>query len=89
LLANPTTSAVYLSHGLYPTLTQPSAVEAQSANKSLGKKVPMFLILAIVLVILWIGGFTVMHVSSLFIHLLLLFAIISVIMHFVTGRRSA
>ncbi len=48
----------------------------------------MFLILAIVLVILWIGGFTVMHVSSLFIHLLLLFAIISVIMHFVTGRRS-
>jgi hypothetical protein len=49
----------------------------------------MFLILAIVLVILWIGGFTVMHVSSLFIHLLLLFAIISVIMHFVTGRRSA
>jgi hypothetical protein len=49
----------------------------------------MFLILAVVLVILWIGGFTVMHVSSLFIHLLLLFAIISVIMHFVTGRRSA
>jgi hypothetical protein len=48
----------------------------------------MFLILAVVLVILWIGGFTVMHVSSLFIHLLLLFAIISVIMHFVTGRRS-
>jgi hypothetical protein len=48
----------------------------------------MFLILAIVLVILWIGGFTIMHVSSLFIHLLLLFAIISVIMHFVTGRRS-
>ena len=48
----------------------------------------MFLILAIVLVILWIGGFTVMHVSSLFIHLLLLFAVISIIMHFVTGRRS-
>ncbi len=48
----------------------------------------MFLILAIVLVVLWIGGFTVMHVSSLFIHLLLLFAIISVIMHFVVGRRS-
>jgi hypothetical protein len=48
----------------------------------------MFLILAVVLVVLWIGGFTVMHVSSLFIHLLLLFAIISVIMHFVTGRRT-
>jgi hypothetical protein len=49
----------------------------------------MFLILAVILVLLWVGGFTVMHVSSLFIHLLLLFAVISVIMHFVTGSRSA
>jgi hypothetical protein len=49
----------------------------------------MFLILAVVLVLLWVGGFTVMHVSSLFIHLLLLFAVISIIMHFVTGRRTA
>jgi hypothetical protein len=48
----------------------------------------MFLILAIVLVVLWLGGFTLMHVSSLFIHLLLLFAVISLIMHFVTGSRS-
>jgi len=30
-----------------------------------------------------------MHVSSLFIHLLLLFAIISLIMHFVSGSRSS
>jgi hypothetical protein len=49
----------------------------------------MFLILAVVLVVLWIGGFTVMHVTGFAIHLLLLFAIISVIMHFVSGRRSA
>jgi hypothetical protein len=49
----------------------------------------MFLILAIVLVVLWLGGFTLMHVSSLFIHLLLLFAIISLIMHFVSGSRSS
>ena len=48
----------------------------------------MFLILAVVLVLLWVGGFTVMHVSSLFIHLLLLFAVISIVMHFVTGRRA-
>jgi hypothetical protein len=38
---------------------------------------------------LWLGGFTLMHVSSLFIHLLLLFAIISLIMHFVSGSRSS
>lgn len=48
----------------------------------------MFLILAVVLVVLWLGGFFVMHISSFFIHLLLLFAIISIIMHFVSGRRT-
>ena len=49
----------------------------------------MFLILAVVLVILWIGGFTIFHVSGFLIHLLLIFAVISVIMHFVSGRRAA
>ena len=49
----------------------------------------MFLIFAVVLLILWIGGFFVFHISSFFIHLLILFAIISVIMHFVAGRRAA
>jgi hypothetical protein len=49
----------------------------------------MFLILAVVLVLLWLGGFTLMHVSSLLIHLLLLFAVISIILHFVTGKKSA
>jgi hypothetical protein len=48
----------------------------------------MFLILAVVLVVLWLGGFTLFHVSSFLIHLLLIFAVISIIMHFVTGRRS-
>lgn len=49
----------------------------------------MFLILAIVLVILWLGGFFVLHISSFLIHLLILFAVISIIMHLITGRRSA
>ena len=48
----------------------------------------MFLILAVVLVVLWLGGFFVMHVSSGLIHLLLLFAVISIIMNFVSGRRA-
>ena len=43
----------------------------------------MFLILAVVLVLLWIGGFFIFHVSSFLIHLLLLFALISMIMNFV------
>ncbi len=48
----------------------------------------MFLILAVVLVLLWIGGFTIFHVTGFLIHLLLIFAVISVIMHFVAGRRA-
>ena len=48
----------------------------------------MFLVLAVVLIVLWLGGFFVMHISSFFIHLLLLFALISIIMNFVSGRRS-
>jgi hypothetical protein len=49
----------------------------------------MFLILAVVLVLCWVGGFTLLHVSSFLIHLLLIFAVISVIMHFVSGSRTA
>jgi Family of unknown function (DUF5670) len=49
----------------------------------------MFLILAVVLIVLWLGGFFVLHISSFLIHLLIIFAVISFIMHFVTGRRSA
>ncbi|RSL15025.1 hypothetical protein EDE15_0498 [Edaphobacter aggregans] len=47
----------------------------------------MFLILAIVLIVLWLGGFFVLHVSSFLIHLLLIFALISLIMNFVGGKK--
>ncbi len=48
----------------------------------------MFLILAVVLILLWLGGFFILHISSFFIHLLLIFAVISIIMNFVSGRRA-
>ena len=48
----------------------------------------MFLILAVVLLVLWLGGFFMFKTAGVLIHLLLLFAIISIIMHFVTGRRA-
>lgn len=48
----------------------------------------MFLILAIVLVLLWAGGFLLFHVSSFLIHLLLIFAVISLIAHFLSGRKA-
>ncbi len=54
-----------------------------------GSGVTMFLILAIVLVVMWAGGFFMFHTAGFLIHLLLLFAVISLVMHFVTGRSAA
>ena len=48
----------------------------------------MFLILAIVLICLWLGGFFMFKTAGFMIHLLLIFAVISFILHFVTGRRT-
>jgi hypothetical protein len=48
-----------------------------------------FLIIAILLAVIWVGSFVAFHVASALIHLLLLFAVISLILHFVTGRRTA
>jgi uncharacterized protein DUF5670 len=45
-------------------------------------------ILFVVLLIAWLGGFTVFHVAGGLIHLLLVFAIISLILHFVMGART-
>ncbi len=52
------------------------------------KEVFMWLLLALVLVLLWAGGFFVFHVSGFLIHLLIIFAVISLIVHFIAGRRS-
>jgi len=48
----------------------------------------MFLVLAIILVLLWLGGFFVMHISSFFIHLLIIFAVISLVLHLVSPRKA-
>ena len=45
-------------------------------------------ILFIILLIAWLGGFTLFHVTSGLIHLLLVFAVIALILHFVRGRRT-
>jgi predicted nucleic acid-binding Zn ribbon protein len=61
---------------------------ARRGNSHEERRSFMFLILAVVLVLLWLGGFFVLHVSSFLIHLLLIFALISIIMNFVGGRRA-
>ena len=47
-----------------------------------------FLGLAILSVILWICGFVFFHVAGFLIHLLLIFAVISLLAHVFTGARA-
>jgi hypothetical protein len=48
----------------------------------------MFVVIAVLLAIAWIMGFTVFHVSSAAIHLLIILAIASVVVHLVRGRST-
>jgi hypothetical protein len=45
------------------------------------KEVHMFIVLFAVLLLAWMGGFLVFHVSSALIHILLLLAVLSLIGH--------
>jgi hypothetical protein len=46
----------------------------------------IWLLLAFLLFFAWIGGFVVYHTAGFLIHLLLIFAVISIIIHLVSGR---
>jgi hypothetical protein len=48
----------------------------------------MFLILCGVLFLRWLLGLTAFHVAGGFIHLLLILAVISIVIHFVRGRSA-
>jgi hypothetical protein len=48
-----------------------------------------FMLIAFLLLIMWAGGFLFFHVAGGLIHLLLLFAVISFVVHFITGTRTA
>jgi hypothetical protein len=48
----------------------------------------MLLALAILIGIAWLLGFTVFHVASGAIHVLIVVAIVVAIVHFVQGRRA-
>ena len=49
----------------------------------------MLLLIGIVLLVLWALGFVAFHVTTGLIHLLLVFALISIVWHLVAGRRAA
>jgi hypothetical protein len=44
--------------------------------------------IAVVLVVLWAMGFVAFHVTSGFIHLLLLVALVVIVLQLVSGRRT-
>ena len=48
----------------------------------------MFIILAVVLLLLWAGGFFVFHVAGFFIHILIILAIVSLVFQFLRGGRA-
>ena len=48
--------------------------------------VSLFLVFAIVLLVAWVLGWFVFHVAGGLIHILLVVAIITLIVHFVRGR---
>jgi hypothetical protein len=48
-----------------------------------------FLLIALLLLLAWGGGFLMFHVASGLIHVLLILAVLSFIFHFLTGRRTA
>jgi putative effector of murein hydrolase LrgA (UPF0299 family) len=47
------------------------------------------LLLAFIFFGVWIVSFLVFHVAAALIHVLLFFALISLVIHFLWGRRSA
>jgi len=48
----------------------------------------MFLVLAILLAVVYVISLVVVHTAPLLIHLLIIFALISLIIHLISGRRA-
>jgi hypothetical protein len=48
----------------------------------------MFLGLFVILLVMWLMGFFAFHVAGGLIHLLLIIAVISLVVHFVRGRSA-
>ena len=84
---------MFLSQLMYTRSTATFFMRASSeccAEISLEEKpMSIWTILFVVLLIAWLGGFTVFHVAGGLIHLLLVFALISLVLHFVMGRSAA
>jgi hypothetical protein len=66
----------------------PTRRQEWSVEGSAGGEILMFLILCIVLATAWLLGWGAFHVAGGLIHLLLIVALISLVVHFVRGRGA-
>lgn len=62
--------------------------DEESVGHSLEEQL-VFRVLAVILVVAWLLGVSVFHVAGGLIHLLLLVAVISILWHFIAGRRTS
>jgi hypothetical protein len=56
--------------------------------RSPSERTHMLFWLGVILLIAWIAGFGVFHVASAAIHVLIVLALISIVLHFVRGRST-
>jgi hypothetical protein len=49
----------------------------------------MWLALAIILILIWVGGFLLFHLAVFFLHILLIIAAVALILHLLNGGRRA
>ena len=62
---------------------------AQSPVGRRTEEISMFLMLFAILLVMWLLGFFAFHVAGGLIHLLLIIAVISLLVHFFRGRSAA
>jgi Na+/H+ antiporter NhaC len=66
-----------------------NARHARRAELNLTKEISVFLILFVVLLVMWLMGFFAFHVAGGLIHLLLIVALVSLVLHLFRGRSVA
>ena len=68
-------------------MSQSAAMACGSPERT--EEIKMFLALFVILLVMWLLGFFAFHVAGGLIHLLLIIAVISLVVHFVRGRGAA
>jgi predicted membrane protein len=48
----------------------------------------MWLALAVILILLWVGGFLLFHLAAFALHILLIVAAVALVIHLLSGRRA-